>query len=198
MKKYVLAMIILSFLHLGGYSQDNSQQATENKGDSFKIIFENGFLIGNPDLQYPMPFSSHLSFEKKYKNLFLGIGSGAEVIGRTYIPFFASIKYIPFKTKPLYIYGKGGYNVCLSSEYKEESNGYINYYYPYYSTEYKYSGGIMAEAGFGIILKMKNWDSSISIGYRYQKTKYETTYNTTDRTYENYYNRLALRFGFWF
>jgi hypothetical protein len=197
MKKYVLAMITLAFLNLGGYSQDNSQQGTENKGDSFKIIFENGFLIGNPDLQYPMPFSSHLSFEKKYKNLFLGVGSGAEVIGRTYIPFFASIKYIPFKTKPLYIYGKGGYSVCLSNENKLEDD--INYgYYPYYTTEYKYSGGIMAEAGFGIILKMKSWDSTISIGYRYQKTKYETTINTSDRMYENIYNRLALRFGFLF
>jgi len=197
MKKYVLAMITLAFLNVGGYSQDNSQLTVEKKGDSFKIIFENGFLIGNPDLQYPMPFSSHLSFEKMFKNLYLGVGSGAEVIGRTYIPFFASIKYIPFKTKPLYIYGKGGYNVCLSNEYKQEDN--INYdYYPYYTTEYKYYGGIMAEAGLGIILKMKSWDSSISIGYRYQKTKYETTTNTTERMYENIYNRLALRFGFWF
>jgi hypothetical protein len=197
MKKYILSMFAATLLFLAGYPQDNILQVDKKNDDSFKIIFENGFLIGNPELQYPMPFSSHLSIEKTFKNLYVGVGSGAEVIGRTYIPFFASIKYMPFKTKPLYIYGKGGYNVCLSNEYKQDDN--INYdYYPYYTTEYKYYGGIMAEAGFGIILKMKNWNSSISIGYRFQKTKYETTSNSVERMYENIYNRLALRFGFWF
>jgi len=109
---------------------------------------------------------------------------------------------LPFRSKPLFVYGKGGYNLCLSNEYKESDNTYGGYYnyWPYpATTDYKWYGGVMAEAGFGIVLKMKNWDTSISVGYRYQKTKYESTTTTTNnRTYENYYNRLALRVGFWF
>jgi hypothetical protein len=199
MKKYILLIIAASFLNLVGYPQENKIQVVENKGDSFKIIFENGFMIGNPDGQYPMPFSSHISFVKKFKNLYLGFGSGAEIIGRTYMPFFADIRYIPFKSKPFYIYGKGGYNLCMSHEFKESDNKVYDYYQPYpQSTDYKWHGGIMAETGFGIVLKMKNWDTSISLGYRYQKTKYENTSDTNKRTYENYYNRLALRLGFWF
>ena len=200
MKKYLVSLLALLITVLTGYSQNNAGQAEPNKGDSFKIIFENGFLIGNPDMQYPMPFSSQISFMKKVKNLYLGAGSGAEVIGRTYIPFFADVRYLPFKSKPLFVYGKGGYALCLSNEYKEGENNYYDYYYYYYSpnTDYKYYGGLMGEAGLGIMLKFKNWDSSISIGYRYQKTSYEYTVNNNKRAYENYYNRLALRIGFWF
>jgi hypothetical protein len=201
MKKYILAIISIIFLYLIGYSQDNTTKATDQKNDSFKIIFENGLLIGSQEGQYPKPFSSHLSFVKKINNLYLGLGSGAEIIGRTYIPFFADIRYMPFNSKPFYIYGKGGYNLCLSNEYNENDNKYGGYYnyYPYpTTTDYKWHGGILAEAGFGIVLKMKSWDTSISLGYRYQKTKYENTDATNLHTYENYYNRLALRIGFWF
>jgi hypothetical protein len=201
MKKYIFTFLAFFFLFFVGYTQDNSQQVINKKGDSYKIIFENGFLIGNPEGQYPKPFSSHLSFVKSFKNLYLGIGSGAEVIGRTYIPFFADIRYLPFKSKPLFVYGKGGYNICLSNEYKEVDNTYYGYdsYWPYpTTTDYKWYGGTLAEAGFGIVLIMKNWDTSVSIGYRYQKTKYENTDTTNKHTYENYYHRLALRIGFWF
>jgi hypothetical protein len=201
MKKFIFAILAITLSILNGYAQDRSQQISDKKGDSFKIIFENGFLIGNQEGQYPMPFSSHLSFVKTFKNMYMGLGTGAEVIGRTYIPFFADIRYMPFKSKPFYIYGKGGYNICLSNEYKESDNINNDYYsyWPYpTSSDYKWHGGIMAETGFGIILKMRNWDTSISVGYRYQRTKYESTVDTNKRTYENYYNRLAMRIGFWF
>jgi hypothetical protein len=201
MKNTILTLIAILFFQLVGYSQDNSLNSIDKRGESFKVIFENGFLIGNPSGQYPLPFSSQISIVKSFKNLYIGIGSGAEVIGRTYIPLFADVRYMPFKTKPLFVYGKGGYNFCLSNEYKEENNTYYGYdsYWPYpTATEYKWYGGVMGEAGIGVLLHMKNWDTSVSIGYRYQKTQYQTTGDDNKRTYENYYNRLALRLGFWF
>jgi hypothetical protein len=193
MKKYILALSLFVFSFLIGYSQENTLPV-ENK-NSFNIIFENGFLIGNPALQYPMPFSSHLTFAKTFGIFSGGIGSGAEVIGQTYIPLYADIRFLPFKSKPFYLYSKGGYNFCISDETGEENVIDYNTYESNGTNEYDWHGGIMGEIGFGVLMKWKTWENSISLGFRYQKTSYDYISNST-RTYENYYHRLALRIGF--
>jgi len=194
MKKIILTTLVLAFLLSVGYSQENT--LPEKNKNSFNIIFENGFLIGNSSLQYPAPFSSHLAFAKTFGIFSAGIGSGAEVIGQTYIPLYADIRFLPFKSKPFYLYSKGGYNFCLTDETAE--NTIIDYdtYWSNNTDEYNWHGGLMGEIGFGILLKWKNWENSISLGFRYQKTSYDYI-STYTRTYENYYHRLALRVGFW-
>jgi hypothetical protein len=170
------------------------------------IVFENGVMAGHPNGTYPVPFSSNIAVAYKLdERLLVGAGSGAEIIGKTFVPFFADIRILPFKSKPLFLYGKAGYSLCLNNSV--ESNGEKVYYDPYYypshyphpiSNDFITRGGVLIESGIGAIFRKNSRAISTSIGYRYQQTKDITTNLEHDKEYENYFHRLTLRIGFWF
>ncbi|MBN1926014.1 MAG: hypothetical protein JW798_09270 [Prolixibacteraceae bacterium] len=203
MKTRNSALFILLLFSVAVTAQENVSKPENGK---LLIIFENGLLAGHPDGTYPAPFSSNLSIVYELdKRLLLGAGSGAEIIGKTFVPFFADIRILPFKSKPLFIYGKAGYTLCLNNSAggSEEIVYYDSYYYPSHyphpiSNDFTTHGGLLIESGLGVIFRKNNWGTSISLGYRYQQTKDITTNLENEMEYENYFNRLALRVGFWF
>jgi len=177
------------------------------------IIFENGLLAGHPNGVYSAAFSSHLVFSWPIdQRIQIGGGSGAEIIGKTFIPLFADVRLIPFRTKPLFLYGKAGYALCLNSHYDAQENGnsdyivYPDYYYPnsYYhqphpfSNDFTTQGGLLIESGIGVLLQAKKLKMGLSIGYRYQQTEDRTVNFEHPKTFQNYFHRLALRISFWF
>lgn len=202
MKRFLLILLLLSVFTFAK-AQEKIQEQSINS--DMTIIFENGLMIGHSSSYYPTPFSSNISFLKNINNRFwIGAGSGAEVIGKTFIPVFADFRFMPISSKPFFIYEKAGATICANKNYADGLNN-NNYYYNIYphplNEDITTSGGIMNEAGCGILLKNTNWATSISIGYRYQKTKDKTTNNannTSSKTYENTFNRMAVRIGFWF
>lgn len=175
----------------------NNNEATSN--DNFNIVFEGGLLLGHSESYYPAPFSSTISFLYNYEDrVWIGGGSGAEVIGKTFIPFYADGRIAPFASKPFFIYEKVGFTVCANKNYSDGSeNQYYYNTYPHPLNEnINTKGGFMNEVGVGIVMRKADWGTSVSIGYSYQKTS-DSIKNST-KIYENTFNRVAFRLGFWF
>lgn len=194
MYKTILTIALATIISTFSLAQETNQTS------DLTIIFDAGLMLGHTESHYPAPFSSNISFLKKINNeIWLGAGSGAEVLGKTFIPIYADFRIIPIKSKPLFLYNKLGYTFCANKNYSENNNEYS--YYPNYphplNESVKTKGGFMNEAGFGIIMKKRDWNTSVSIGYRYQKTEDEYD-NNYKRTYQYIFNRLAVRVGFWF
>ncbi|MDA3928623.1 MAG: hypothetical protein PF541_06650 [Prolixibacteraceae bacterium] len=175
--------------------------ATEGKpNETFTIAFESGLMLGHSESYYPAYFSSNISFLKNFNDrIWIGGGTGAEVIGKTFIPFYADLRVSPFESKPFFIYNKIGWTICANKNYTDGNED--NYYYgnmPHALNEnINTSGGFMNEMGVGILLKNATYKTSISIGYRHQKTN-DKVGDKNPKTYENSFNRLAIRVGFWF
>jgi hypothetical protein len=107
------------------------------------------------------------------QTLFYGVGTGAEVIGKTFIPVYADVRYKPFQSKPLFLYNKVGYSFALASGSVENVDYYYNIYQPHpNSDEVETKGGLLNEFGLGVILKRSEWNTSLSLGYRYMQSPY--------------------------
>lgn len=172
----------------------------ENQSSDFTMIFEAGLLLGHSESYYPAPFSSHISLLKNYYNrVWVGAGTGAEIIGKTFIPLFADVRIAPFDSKPFIIYNKFGFTYCTNKNYSDATeDNYYNSIYPHTLNEYiSTSGGIMNEIGVGVLMRKTEWGTSISIGYNYKKTS-DKMENSYTRTYENNFHRVAFRIGYWF
>lgn len=175
----------------------NAAQASANP--DVKIVFDGGLMLGHSESYYPAPFSTSISFLYQFnKYLLFGAGSGADIIGRTFIPVYADIRAIPFKTKPFFLYEKAGWTFCANKNYTDGNDLYysrVEYPHPL-DENITTKGGIMNEFGLGVLLKRPDWTTSISVGYRYMKTSDQTAENK--KTYENNFNRMVIRLGFWF
>ena len=197
MKNINLFLVILCLLPAIVQAQSNDDKTVDN---NFTIAFDGGLMLGHSESFYPAPFSSNISFLYNYKNrIWLGGGSGAEVIGKTFIPFYADIRIAPFTSKPVYFYEKAGWTLCANKNYSdgtEDNNYYYNNYPHPLNENINTKGGLMNEIGVGILMQKTDWTTSISIGYRFMKT--EDGIKNSTKVYENTFNRLALRLGFWF
>lgn len=189
-------ILFILLIPVAGLAQIKAETAPEN---NLTLVFDGGLMLGHSESYYPAPFSSNISFLYNYKDrIWLGGGSGAEVIGKTFIPLYADLRITPFQSKPFYIYEKAGWTVCANKNYSEGTENY-NYYnsYPHPLNEnINTKGGLMNEIGVGILMHKTSWTTSISIGYRYMKT--EDSVKNSTKVYENSFNRLAIRLGFWF
>jgi hypothetical protein len=203
MKKAIA--IFLFFILFG--TNLKAQDPSNNLVPSRNILsFEPGLLMGNPTMEYPVPFSTHISFNISELNgrFFWGLGSGAEIIGKTFVPLFADLRVIPFRDKPVFLYGKAGYSFCFQSSEESKWNSYSSF--PTYlsrphisSNNIETKGGLLIESGIGILLKRNDYRIAVGIGFRHQQTSdVLTLQNGQNKTYENYFNRIAFRYGFWF
>lgn len=195
--KKILFVTLIAFLPFCIKAQTSEN---ENQSSDFTIIFDAGLLLGHSESYYPAPFSSHISFLKNYDNrVWVGVGTGAEIIGKTFIPLLTDVRIAPFKSKPFIIYNKFGFTFCANKNYSDGTqNNYYNGIYPHpLNEDVSTSGGIMNEIGVGILMRKTDWGTSITLGYNYKKTN-DKMENSHTRTYENNFHRVAFRIGYWF
>jgi hypothetical protein len=201
--KHITRLLVLVILFLS--VNLNAQESTPATNQKYKISFDAGLMMGNTQLYFPNSFTSHASVLTTFANqrIYAGLGTGAEIIGKSFLPAFADVRLVPLASKPVYVYGKLGYAFCIAQNSFENSTYNYRYDYlpsPHYMAQnIKTFGGAMGETGFGIILKRSGWESTVSLGYRYQKTRDEIEQtNKTLKTYEHYFHRIAFRVGFMF
>jgi hypothetical protein len=204
MKNILISTLLVFLLVQTIHAQnDENPQARGNVA----IAFEPGLLIGNPQGIYPLPFSTHVSVLAVSKSGFFtgGIGSGAEIFGKTFLPLFADIRITPLKSKPLFFFSKCGFSFCANqsdnSSYNSDQNYYYSYlpqpHYLYHNNETK--GGFLFESGLGVFINRPGFKTTVSFGYRHQQTfDVLTQQNATKKTFENRFNRVVFRIGFWF
>jgi hypothetical protein len=162
------------------------------KKSGMTFALEAGLLIGAQSSEYKAPFSFNAiagyTIEKKNS---LGIGSGAEFLGKTFVPLFFEYKYT-FRDKKVspFLFSRGGILMHAGSDETDNTNYY-------YNKDYK--GGATLTFGTGLSWANEDLETYISFAYRYAQTSYvQTDYNHQDITYENNYNRLEVKFGFRF
>ena len=196
MKRIFVVLILFAVLHQFASAQDKKTPSATN----LTLIFDSGLLIGHGESYYPAPFSSNISFLiDGGKQFMFGAGTGVEVIGKTFLPLFIDLRFIPIKSKPFFIYNRTGGTFCMNKNYSAEENS--DYYYRTYphplNENVNTSGGIINELGFGVYLNRADWKTSFSIGYSYQTTS-DKVEISPKMTYQNTFNRVAFRVGFWF
>lgn len=166
---------------------------TEGMGMSL----EAGLLIGaqNSDLNAPFSFNILGNYTFKTKNIF-AIGSGVEFLGVPFIPLFGEYKYIIMdrKASPFFFARAGG--IIHLADNSTDNN-------PYAYEKHDYKGGFSATIGTGISWAKEDVDPYLSFAYRYCRTSYkQNTYVNGnydyDLQFENFYNRLEIKFGFKF
>jgi hypothetical protein len=169
-------------------------EARKEKGLGFAL--EAGFLVGSQHSEYVTPFSFNCiaSYTAGTKDVF-GVGTGVEFIGQTYTPLFVEYKHLILnrKTTP-FIFFRGGGLTHIAKD--DESAGT---YYPT-TNQVKYKGGISLGIGTGLSWAKEDSETYLSFAYRYAKTSYtqKEGHPYYDVTYNNYYNRLEIKFGFKF
>lgn len=166
------------------------------KKNGLGFSLESGFLMGDQQSENPMPFSFNclLNYTLKTKNI-IGLGSGVEFIGRSYSPVYIEYKrlFSDRKTTP-FLFCRGGALTHLAHD-QESSNSN----YPQYNIQTNYKGGISLTAGTGISWSNDYNETYLSFAYRYFATSYtQLDYLQHKVTFNNYYNRLEIKFGFKF
>ena len=166
------------------------------KKDGFGFTMEAGFLVGSQHSEYKSPFSFNclVNYTTNVKNIF-GVGSGVEFIGQTYTPVFIEYKRIisDRKTTP-FIFFRGGGLTHIAKADESANPNYSN------GNPTNYKGGISLGIGTGISWAKEESETYLSFAYRYAKTSYNQKegYPSHDVKYNNYYNRLEVKFGFKF
>jgi hypothetical protein len=153
---------------------------------------EAGLMVGAQSNEYKAPFSFNAiagyTIEKKNT---LGIGSGAEFLGKTFIPLFFEYKYT-FRDKKVspFLFARSGILMHAGPDETDDI---------YYYNNKDYKGGATLTFGTGLSWAGEDIETYVSFAYRYAQTSYvQTEYNQQDVTYENNYNRLEVKFGFRF
>jgi hypothetical protein len=168
----------------------------DRKKSGTGLALEAGFLVGPADGEYVLPFSFNLLVNYTLNTMdIIGIGSGAEFIGKTFTPIFFEYKHILYdrKTSPFIFFRSGGL-VHLGQD--DEISSSI---YPQYNYKYEYRGGASLTIGTGISWAKDDFEKYLSFAYRYARTSYiEKNYSQQEATFVNNYNRLEIKFGFRF
>jgi hypothetical protein len=162
------------------------------KSSGMTFALEAGLMIGAQSNEYKAPFSFNAiaGYTIEKKNM-LGIGTGAEFLGKTFVPLFFEYKYT-FRDKRVspFFFARGGYLMHVGPD--DESDDY------YYNNR-DYKGGATLTFGTGLSWAGEDVETYLSFAYRYAQTSYiQTDYNHQDITYENNYHRLEIKFGFRF
>ncbi len=170
--------------------------ARGRKADGIGFTLEAGILIGSQSNTYDTPFSfnSILDYSLSTTNI-LGIGTGAEFLGKTFTPIFLEYRKIfhPKGVSP-YLFFRGGILAYLGS------NDLTTYAYnPSYYLKKDYNGGASFTIGTGISWAGDGIETNLSFAYRYARTGYvQSEYQVTNVTYTTNYNRLEVKLGFRF
>jgi hypothetical protein len=200
MNRRIYIALLITVLTITTYANAN-QDGSDGKSNIL-VSFDAGLLIGHNEAHYPAPFSSNITVFYVFNDWFwFGAGSGVQIIGKTFMPVYADVRLIPFKSKPLYFYNRSGATFCVNKNYTDGSVDqyyYGNYPHPL-NDNVETRGGLINETGIGVMLQRDTWSTSFSLGYNYQQTKdiYETQ-NKYKRTYNYIFNRVAFRVGFIF
>ena len=163
--------------------------------DGASFALEAGLLAGAQNTGYSAPFSFNFLAGMTYntKNI-ISLGSGVEFIGKPFTPLFLEYKYLMYerKTTP-FLFFRGG---ALFQVGGDDSETYdINYNY----NPFNYKGGMSLAFGSGISWSKEEYEAYLSFAYRYAHTSYQRMeYNLGTVTYNNYLNRLEIKFGFRF
>jgi hypothetical protein len=164
---------------------------TGRKKSGMTFALEAGLLIGSQSSEYKAPFSFNAlaGYTIASKHM-AGIGSGAEFLGKTFVPLFLEYKYtIRDKRVSPFLFARGGILIHVGADDESE--------YYYYNKDYK--GGPSFTLGTGLSWATEGLETYISFAYRYSQTSYiQEDYNHQEFTYENNYNRLEVKFGFRF
>jgi hypothetical protein len=164
------------------------------KNQGLGLALESGFLMGPQNAEYVMPFSFNclVNYTVFTKNM-VGIGSGVEFLGHSFLPLFLEYKRLIFdrKTAPfLFIRGGGVFHGD-----KNDNKGSYSQYDPVI----KYKNGFSATVGTGISWSSNYNETYLSFAYRYFTTSYtQNTLYQPEVTFKNFYNRLEIKFGFKF
>jgi preprotein translocase subunit YajC len=164
--------------------------------DGFGFTLEAGILIGSQSNTYDTPFSFNtlLNYTVKTINI-VGLGTGAEFLGKTYTPIYLEYRRI-FHANGVspYLFVRGGILAYFGS------NDNITYTYnPNYFLNKDYNGGPSFTLGTGISWAGDGIETNLSFAYRYARTSYvQREYQMTDATFTTNYNRLELKLGFRF
>lgn len=174
----------------------SNQSIKGRKETGLTFSIEAGFLIGPPSEAYnaPFVFNAILNYNSGTTNI-LGIGTGAEFLGKSYTPIFIEYKKLfhPNGVTP-YIFMRGGALAFLGSNYN-----YTNQYSPQYYLRKNYSGGASFAIGTGISWPGDGIETNLSFAYRYAQTSYvQSEFNQVDATFKTNYNRLEIKIGFRF
>jgi hypothetical protein len=151
-----------------------------------------GFLVGSQNSMYIAPFSLLTSFGYKMSNgLYNGVLTGIEFLNINHFPVMLDFQY-DLRTEgnvtPVAIL-RGGYTIPSIRE--DDSYGTVS----------TYKGGVAGSVGVGLKIQKEPtfaWD--ISLLYRHMRTSYtqEYDYQQYNTEYEDRYNRIEIRFGFYF
>ena len=167
-----------------------------------------GVLIGNSGNSKKAPFSFMSSINVKViKNVYLGVGIGAEFLQETYMPAYGQLqwRFRDTKTTP-FLNLQLGYQVPLEDVHSSQpiyygyssAHDYSSAYYPspQANTKVHADGGYLVNPSFGFQhFSSENLGWFFSFGYRYHQLNY-----SGDNSYklETNFSRLSLKFGFIF
>jgi len=186
------SIFIYSTSEIERYAKETpSFQGRKKSGMTFAL--EAGLMVGSQSNEYKAPFSFNAiaGYTIEKKNM-VGLGTGAEFLGQTFVPLFVEYKYtIRDKRVSPFIFARGGMLIHVGPDDVADN---INYY-----NNKVYSGGASLTFGTGLSWAGEEVETYLSFAYRYAQTSYvQTDYNHQDITFENNYNRLEIKFGFRF
>jgi len=186
------SIFIYSTDEVDRYAKEVPEFAGRKKtGITFSL--EAGLLIGAQSNEYPAPFSFNgVAGYAIAKNNTIALGSGAEFLGKTFVPLFFEYRYtVRDKRVSPFLFMRGGVIIHAGSDEDPDNNNY------YYIKDYE--GGPSLTFGTGLSWSRDDIETYLSFAYRYAQTSYvQKEYNEQTVTYENNYNRLEVKFGFRF
>lgn len=168
--------------------QSEKKTVRINDPDGFGFRMESGLLLGSSGEFFPVLFAINpglsFTFNKRHTFCFL---TGGDIFEHYYLPLLLEYRYNVIKNNVApFIYIKGGGLISVSAD-DEYSN---------------YRGGWTYGVGTGFRWPIGTLESFIKLGYRFGYTVKETDgspYDTgIDYTYEYYFRRLEMKWGFTF
>jgi hypothetical protein len=171
---------------LGEQSEKKAVRINDPDGLGFRM--ESGLLLGSSSEFFPILFAVNpgisFTFNRRHTFCFL---TGGDIFEHYYLPLLLEYRYNVIKNNVApFIYVKGGALISLSLD-DEYSN---------------YRGGWTYGIGTGFRWPIGTIESFIKMGYRFGYTVEESDGSIYDSginyTYEYYFNRLEMTWGFTF
>jgi hypothetical protein len=189
------SIFIYSSAEVDRYTKEVPSYAGRKKS-GMTFALEAGLLVGGQvnDYRAPFSFNAIAGYTIEKKNM-LGIGSGAEFLGQTFVPLFLEYRYT-FKDKKFspYLFMRSGLLIHAGNDENTYDTSYPQYYYAK-----NYRGGPSLNIGTGLSWAGEDVETYVSFSYRYARTSYDQAeYNQQDVSYTNNYHRLEVKFGFRF
>lgn len=170
-----------------------THKPNEEKNIKTSFSLSAGSLIGSSVNEKQTPLSLTLELQSKiYKSASIGLSTGLEFLNESVIPLGLTLKgyYHLTNQSELYAGITGGYLISLEKPFDPYNYDYID----------EHNGGTYVNAELGAIFTSNSRTRFfIATGYRYAELHYSYSENywLPDKL-DMYFNRMNLRFGFWF